>query len=131
MSNEKRINGMRIAQLVDGLANSPDQDSKERLRTNWRVFLTESFAISPNQLDWFNGMSAEQERNVGELIEQTLASGGAERLVVAFVPDKSKPAGFYHELRKEAVLETADNMRSNTVIAHCDAHCQNWGWGPG
>ena len=76
-------------------------------------------------------MSKEHEQQVAELIGQTFASGGAERLVVAFVPDKSKPVGFYHELRKEAVLETPDNMRHNTVIAHCDANCQNWGLGPG
>jgi hypothetical protein len=52
-------------------------------------------------------------------------------MVVAVVPDTTKSEGLFHELRKEAVQETSDNMCANTVIAHCDANCQNWGWGPG
>jgi hypothetical protein len=131
MTNLNKMDGLRIAELVNTIAGEVTSTQRAQLEQDWRSFLERSFTITDGQRDWLRALIPSQVQFVAALIQDTLASKGAERIVVAYIPDPSKAGGLIHELRKEAVIETQDNMRSNIVIAHCDANCQNWGWGPG
>lgn len=132
MITTKRFNGLAIAAFVHELAYSVDTNNVDlELLTDWRSALEGRYEFTDTQRRWLDSMDVRDEAMVLKLIKETIASKGAERLVVATIPNHGEPGGVFHELRKESVLETPDNMRANLVIAHCDAHCQNWGWGPG
>jgi len=46
-----------------------------------------------------------------QLLQATMKSHGALRLVIVMVVDSSKPGGFFPELRQESVAEARKGLR--------------------
>ncbi len=133
------LQAVRVVQALTAAADTqpaPDQRLIDALLTDWRAFLTTNYTLTDDQRQWLASVDDEHDAEIKRLLRQTIASRGRERLVVALVANATTPEGFIHELRHEAVEAQADGVPTgrvtlSMVIAHCDSHCGNWGWGPG
>jgi hypothetical protein len=74
---------------------------------------------------------ARQIARLKALVIEAANSAGAAQFVVVHRPDNASRSGYLHELRYEKTETTATDARQATLIsiAHCDADCENWGWG--
>lgn len=131
MSNNQAFDAMQAVHLTHALSTSGDQRQASEILRDWRTFLVDNFSLTADQRQWLDSVDDERHTTVKSLLQEIIDSGGAQRLVVVMVADHTRPGGLYHELRQESVEESRQGLRANLVIAHCDANCQNWGWGPG
>ena len=133
--NEKpRFDALQAVRVVHALTAAADKKSTEAFLTDWRSFLTANFSLTDDQLRWLESVDKERDAEVKQILQQTIESKGKFRLVVVMLADHTRPGGLFHELRHESVEEQRQGfqeVRANLVIAHCDADCRNWGWGPG
>lgn len=131
MSNDQPFDAMKAVQLTEALSANSDMGQAAEILRDWRTFLEENYSLTQDQRQWLDSVDDAHHVLVKNLLQETINSGGAQRLIVAMIADHTRPGGLYHELRQESVEESRQGMRANIVIAHCDANCQNWGWGPG
>lgn len=132
MTEKPRFDAMKAVHLVHGLAADQGRKRAPALLEDWKGYLLENFALEDEQLAWMDSLDEEQSALLTQELREILDSEGTKRLVVTMIADHARPGGMYHELRSES-LETKDKrIQQNVgiVIAHCDAHCKNWGWGP-
>ena len=119
---------------MHALTAAADEKTREEFLADWRASLTSNFSLTDDQRRWLDSVDQERDAQVKAILRQTIESGGKYRLVVVMLADQAKPGGLFHELRHGSVDEQRhglEEFRANLVIAHCDADCSNWGWGPG
>jgi hypothetical protein len=137
--NKPRFDALQAVRVVHALTAAADKQPAADTRmtdavlTDWRAFLAANFNLTDDQHRWLDSADEARTREVQRLLRQTIENPGTYRLVVVLLVDHTKPRGLVHELRHEAVAEERHGLhdvRANLVIAHCDADCRNWGWGP-
>jgi hypothetical protein len=131
METKRPFDAMKAVHLTHSLSASDDKGEAGAILQDWRAYLKDNFDLTGSQRSWLDSVDEERDAEVKTLLREVVESSGAERLIVAMIADHSKPGGLYHELRKESVEESRQGLRPNLVIAHCDANCENWGWGSG
>ena len=126
------LQAVRVVHSLTGVAQA-QQQAVEAFLADWQGYLNANFSLTDDQRAWLDSVGQEHEAEVKKILRQALESKGKSRLVVVMVADDTKPGGLVHELRHESVEEQRHgihDVRANFVIAHCDANCRNWGWGP-
>lgn len=124
-----RLDGLAAVRSANALTTGADKSQGHEMVRDWRRFLTTNFELTEDQRQWLDSVDQEREARVAELLHETIDSNGTLRWVVVMVAVPSQPGGFIHQLRRESTTESRSGDRSNITIAHCDANCQNWGWG--
>lgn len=133
MSDKPKFDALQAVRAVHALTAAADKKTTETFLADWRGYLKSNFSLTDDQLRWLESVDKKHETEVNRILRQTFDSKGKFRLVVVMVADHTKTGGLVHELRHESVEEQRQGIqavRSNFVIAHCDANCRNWGWGP-
>jgi hypothetical protein len=133
MSEKPKFDALQAVHAVHALSAAGDEKKSKALLADWRGFLKANFSLTDDQVKWLATVDKGHEAEVKKILRQTVESKGKSRLVVVLVADHTKPGGLVHELRHESVEEQRQGLhevRANFVIAHCDANCRNWGWGP-
>jgi len=135
LNAKPNFDGVQAVKLADSLRNGGHTGELDKFLADWRGYVEENYSLTDDQENWLNTADEQHFTSVKDAINRTVESGGQERLVVTIVPDQTRPGGIFHELRAESAGagEKGQGIRPylSIVIAHCDANCQNWGWGPG
>ena len=133
MTDKPAFDAMKAVQLAHGLVTGEDRERAPAILEDWKGYLVESFALEVEQRAWMDSLDEEQSALLTRVLQEILDSDGKTRLVVTMIADHTKPGGMYHELRTESLETRNRGVHANIgiVIAHCDANCKNWGWGPG
>jgi hypothetical protein len=133
MTDKPALDAMKAVHLVQGLAAGGDSAQAPSTLADWKGHLAERFAVDEGQRAWLDSLDDEQEAVLTRELRDVIDSGGGKRLVVTMIADPARPGGMYHELRSESVESRAGEVHAEMgiIIAHCDANCRNWGWGPG
>lgn len=129
-SDKTPFDAMKMVHIAHAISQQHDAVMTDSVLRDWRTYIAERFALTPDQQSFLDAVDDERHQELAALLRDVADSGGSQRLVVVMVADHGRDGGMYHELRKESVEESRQGLRPNFVIAHCDANCQNWGWGP-
>lgn len=133
MKKRAKFDALQAVHVVHSLTTAADKKLTAAFLKDWRGYLASNFTLTVDQAKFLESVDKKREAEVKRILRQTIESKGTFRLVVVMVADHSKPGGLIHELRHESVAEERQGLqevRANFVIAHCDANCRNWGWGP-
>jgi hypothetical protein len=129
-SDKTSFDAMKMVHIAHSFSHQQDKATIDSVLRDWRGYIAARFALTPDQQSFLDAVDDGRHQELAGLLRDVVDSGGSERLVVVMVADHERDGGMYHELRKESVEESNQGLRPNFVIAHCDAHCRNWGWGP-
>ena len=133
MSVKPAFNAMKAVHLVHGMVAGKDKERAPAILADWKGYIAQNFALEDEQRAWMDSLDEGQSAVLTRVLQKILDSDGKERLVATMIADHTKPGGMYHELRTESLETRGQGVQANRgiVIAHCDADCGNWGWGPG
>lgn len=133
MKKKLKFDALQAVHVVHDLTAAADKKMTDAFLTDWRGYLAANFSLTTDQVQFLESADEKRQAEVKRILRKTIESKGKLRLVVVLVADHTKPGGLVHELRHESVTEERKGLkevRANFVIAHCDANCRNWGWGP-
>ncbi len=110
--------------LIEQLSESiPDMDL-----TDWRDIVRNNFALTPEQ----DASMENIPENIFNRVQQSfnaiadhVNSGGAIAGKIILNPDRTHAVYLF----LETVKFSGGSMFRMFRIAHCDANCENWGWG--
>jgi hypothetical protein len=103
------------------------------LQTDWRQALRDEFQLNARQESSLDEAPPEQVDEIQQYFVQVAEDVGQGGHLVGNIVKLSaeqQTEQALHELHFHShPLDRSHNL--SIVIAHCDAHCRNWGWGPG
>jgi len=117
---------------LQNVVTTLNQEFSALLATNWRQFARDTFHLHPDQERSLLDISNEKAREIQTFFaEAALRVGRGEHLLatIVSVPPEQRTPQAAHELRV-GVEGQKLSPEIDIVIAHCDADCKNWGWGP-
>ena len=103
------------------------------LKTDWRQVVTDDFELHPWQRKSLTGAPTNRVEDVQKFFVQAardVEQGGRIDGEIVKLPIERQTEHAVHELHLHSHPPNRTHNLS-IVIAHCDAHCKNWGWGPG
>lgn len=126
------VDVLRALGIWPGQSQGNSTEALKKEPTAWAETLAGRFEMDADQSQFFRAMSAEDAGRLTKIRDDLLSEQPSLRVVVVIVPDSTQRQGFRHEIRTESLSDASIvKPQVGIVIAHCDAHCQNWGWGPG
>lgn len=105
----------------------------ELLTRDWRQFVRESFRLHADQERSLMDAAPAKVREIQHFFSEAaghMRQGGKLAARIIKLPVAKQTAAAVHELHID-VETAAMSPQLSIVIAHCDANCRNWGWGPG
>jgi len=105
----------------------------DELRSDWRGFVKNQFHTTPEQGQSFDHIPDYVIKEIQEFFNEAalqLKHGGQLHAKIVKRPAKKQTPTAVHEVHI-GTESPALTPQLHIVIAHCDSHCRNWGWGPG
>jgi len=105
----------------------------EQLETDWRTFVHDAFLLEPEQKRSLDRVPESRVKEIQTFFANAavhIKKGGKLHARIIKRPVEKRTQHVVHELHMDTD-SSAITPKLGIVIAHCDAHCKNWGWGPG
>lgn len=105
----------------------------ELLAKDWRQFVRESFHLHADQERSLQDAAPAKVKEIQHFFTEAaghMRRGGKLAARIIKLPAAKQTTAAVHELHVD-VETAAMSPQLSIVIAHCDANCRNWGWGPG
>src|SRR4029077_1130019 len=136
MGQDSTIDNSRLAFGYKGLSQAVaeiNQSFPEELGIDWQSFVRHQFKLTPDQEESLNNVPPNLVKEFQDYFIQAsthVKKGGAIHANIIELPPEQQTPQAFHEVHVS--LESKEVIpQLSFVIAHCDANCQNWGWGPG
>ena len=117
-----------LQKVVSVAASDPDLLAKD-----WRRFVREHFHLKPDQDESLQQAPATKVKEIQHFFTEAashMRRGAKLDARIVKLPVAKQTSHAVHELHVD--IETKEmTPQLSIVIAHCDANCRNWGWGPG
>lgn len=104
----------------------------DELTTHWRRFVTNNLDMTEGQRKSIEDIPDAVAKDIHEFFLQAasqLKTGGRIHGKIVKRPEAMRTVAAVHEVHM-SVETPHPSPQLNIVIAHCDADCRNWGWGP-
>jgi hypothetical protein len=130
------------AKSLEALVERLNEDPSA-LHEDWRELIRQEFQLTPDQARSLETVSHERAQQIQDQLRSAarhVERGGRIDARIVKRPLEKQTATAVHEIQLEHKngddsggygTATRAAVQVSIVIAHCDAHCRNWGWGPG
>lgn len=129
---EKQMTKPRFTlESLDAAVNKINKTFPEQLKTDWREFVRSEFQLLPEQEKSLTHIPRHRVEEIQDYFTQVASHvehGGKVQANVVTLPLEEQTPERVHDL----LISSARTVEPfvDIVIAHCDADCRNWGWGP-
>jgi hypothetical protein len=118
---------------LEALISKLNNNFPDELNTDWRRFVRSQFHTTPDQEQSFDHIPTHVVKEIQDFFRQAsqeVKRGGHLHAKIVKRPKEKQTPSAVHEVHV-GTESAALTPQLSIVIAHCDAHCRNWGWGPG
>jgi hypothetical protein len=119
-------------ETLNALVAQMNSKFPSELTTHWRRFVTKNLDMTEGQRKSIDDIPDPVAKCIHEFFVQAAAqlkNGGQIYGKIVKRPEATRTVAAVHEVHLS--VETPQlSPQLTIVIAHCDADCRNWGWGP-
>jgi hypothetical protein len=135
MPSRGKFSGYALMEALEEAqeAHADGRDLHPHLLNDWERYIDEQFELDDDQRADLNRLCSNPDEKIQQTVMRALStSGETPRFTLERKSDGRATDSFVNELKmnRSRGLEATGPEAVDFTIAHCDADCLNWKWGP-